>query len=286
MVGIMKEEIASRKKKDNGDEEARTVQAVERALTLIEILAEQEVPMSLGDLAEKADLKPSTAHRLLATLMARGFVDQDDDAKYRLSMKLFRIGNAATYATDVRKVAAPFMQELLEKCNETVNLAVLDRGEVVYIDQLESNNIVVVRMFARVGNRGPAYCTGSGKVLLAGLSDEEFERYLSKVEFKRFTTDTITDPRMLAREIERVRKDGYALDLGERDEGVRCVAAPIKNHEGRTVAALSVSGPSMRMTASYINNELAPIVKEIAERISARLGYLAKEDRHARSCLE
>jgi DNA-binding IclR family transcriptional regulator len=174
---------------------------------------------------------------------------------------------------DIKKVAAPFLQELLEQCNETVNLAVLDRGEVVYIDQLESTNIVIVKMFARVGNRGPAYCTGSGKVLLAGLTREEFNRYLSQTNLQRFTTDTITDPIMLSKEIERVRKDGYALDLGERDEGVRCIAAPIKNQEDRVIAALSVSGPSMRVTASFINNELVPLVIGLARRISEQLGW-------------
>jgi len=259
-------------------EDNKTVQSVERALSILEILADYGAPMHLGQISEQARLRPSTAHRLLGTLISCGFVEQDTESRYRLGLKVFRIGNAATYVTDIRQIAAPYMQELLERCNETVNLAVLDKGEVVYIDQLESNNIVVVRMFARVGNRGPAYCTGSGKVLLSGLSEEEFQRYLATTELVRFTTDTITDAKFLEREIERVRKDGYALDLGERDEGVRCVAAPIKNYEGRVVAALSVSGPSMRMTATYIINEMAPLVKETALRISERLGYQSVSD--------
>lgn len=254
------------------DDDSKTVQSVERALTIIEALAEYGVPVSLGDLAEKVNLKPSTVHRLLSTLIVRGFVVQDENSHYKLSMKLFHIGNSATYAIDIKKIAAPIMLELLDKCNETVNLAVLDHGEVVYIDQLESNNIVIVKMFARVGNHGPAYCTGSGKVLLAGLTPEELNRYICTSELQRFTSDTITDSDMLAKELARVRKDGYALDLGERDEGVRCIAAPIKNHEDQVVAALSVSGPSMRMTASYINNELTPMVTELAGRISEKLG--------------
>lgn len=257
---------------ENIGDDHKTVQSVERTLDIIEKLAEYGSPVSLSELAESVDLKPSTVHRLLGTLMFRGFVDQDEHSRYKLALKVYHIGNAATYSMDIKKLAAPFMHELLDLCNETVNLAVLDRGEVVYIDQLESTNIVIVKMFARVGNRGPAYCTGSGKVLLAGLTREEFARYLNKTELDRFTSDTITDPAMLAKEIERVRKDGYALDLGERDEGVRCIAAPIKNQEDQVVAALSVSGPSMRMTASYINNELVPLVKSLAARISLQLG--------------
>lgn len=258
--------------KNNGDD-SKTVQSVERALSLIEALADTKEPVSLGDLADKVDLKPSTVHRLLGTLMHRGFVEQDDLSRYKLAIKLFHIGNTVASATDLREVATPYMRELLESCNETVNLAVLEKGEVVYVDQLESNNIVVVRMFARVGSRGPAHCTGSGKVLLAGLNEDELSKYLAKAELQRFTSDTITDPAMLAKELRRVKKDGYALDLGERDEGVRCVAAPIKNHEGKAIAAVSVSGPSLRITPSYINNELSPMVREAALHISHKLGY-------------
>lgn len=256
----------------HGDE-SKSVQSVERALLIVEALAENGKPMTLGDLAQKVKLNPSTVHRLLATLMHRDFVDQDEYSRYKLAMKLFHIGNAATYAMDIKKIASPFMQELLEQCNETVNLAILDRYEVVYIDQLESNNIVIVRMFARVGKRGPAHCTGSGKVLLAGLSHQEISRYLARVELQKFTSETITDPSMLMKELENIRKNAYALDLGEREEGVRCVAVPIKNYEGRTVAALSVSGPSMRITNSYINNVLTPIVTDAGERLSHKLGY-------------
>lgn len=258
----------------NDIDESKTVQSVERALSIIEALADKGQPTGLGEIAEMVDLSPSTAHRLLNTLMVRGFVDQDSDSRYRLGIKLFRIGNAASYALDIKEIAAPFMRQLLEQYNETVNMAILDNNQVVYIDQLESNNIVVVKMFAKTGSRGPAHCTGSGKVLLAGLKGEEVDRFLKTVELTRFTPDTIIDPEMMARELERVRRDGYALDMGERDEGVRCVAAPVKNHEGRVVAALSISGPSMRMTASYINNELTQVVKETAAQISAKMGYL------------
>ncbi|HEX3010429.1 MAG TPA: IclR family transcriptional regulator [Syntrophomonadaceae bacterium] len=250
----------------------RTVQSVERTLDIIEALAEHDTPVSLSELAQTVNLNPSTVHRLLGTLMVRGFVDQDEHSHYKLSLKIYYIGNAATYSMDIRKIAAPFMQELWNMCNETVNLAVLDQGEVTYIDQLESNNIVIVKMFARVGSRGPAYCTGSGKVLLSGLTEDIFARYLNQTKLQKFTGDTITERVMLAKEIERVRKDGYALDLGERDEGVRCVAAPIKDQYNRIIAALSVSGPNMRMTASYVNNELVPLVKEMAGRISRQLG--------------
>lgn len=266
-------------KLQESNEDSKSVQSVDRALLILEALAEASRPLHLAELVQMVKLKPSTVHRLLATLIKHDFVEQDDRSCYRLSMKLYYMGNSATYAVDVKELARPFMHELLDRYNETVNLAILDRGDVVYIDQLESNNIVIVRMFARVGNRGPAYCTGSGKVLLAGLNQEEFSRYLKNVTLRGFTDDTITDPIRLAREMEKVRENGYALDLGERDEGVGCVAAPIKNREGRVVAALSVSGPSMRMTAPFLSNQLAPVLIGYADQISNKLGYADQIDR-------
>lgn len=266
--------------KSTENEDSKSVQSVDRALLILEALAEAARPLHLAELVQMVKLKPSTVHRLLSTLMKHDFVEQDDRSCYRLAMKLYYMGNSATYAVDIKELARPVMHDLLDRYNETVNLAILDRGEVVYIDQLESSNIVIVRMFARVGNRGPAYCTGSGKVLLAGLSEEEFSRYLRNVTLRGFTSDTITDPITLTREINRVKKEGYALDLGERDEGVGCVAAPINNREGRVVAALSVSGPSMRMAAPFLNNQLAPVIKTSANQISAKLGYKLTTDEH------
>ncbi|NLW91511.1 MAG: IclR family transcriptional regulator [Syntrophomonadaceae bacterium] len=254
-------------------EDSKSVQSVDRALLILEALTEASRPLHLAELVQMVKLKPSTVHRLLGTLIKHDFVEQDERSCYKLSMKLYYMGNSATYAVDVKELARPYMHELLDRYNETVNLAILDRGDVVYIDQLESNNIVIVRMFARVGNRGPAYCTGSGKVLLAGLDQDEFSRYLKNVSLRGFTADTITDPISLAREMDKVRENGYALDLGERDEGVGCVAAPIRNREGRVFAALSVSGPSMRMTAPFLGNQLAPVLRNYADLISAKLGY-------------
>lgn len=251
----------------------KSVQSLDRALNILEALADASQPMHLRELAQRVDLNPSTVHRLLATLQKHDFVEQDERSCYKLGMKLYSIGKAATYALDINELARPIMQDLLDRYNETVNLAILDHGEVVYVDQLESNNIVIVRMFARVGNRGPAYCTGSGKVLLAGLNEDEMARYLNTAVLQPFTSNTITDPAILIAELKRVKRDGYALDLGERDDGVGCVAAPIKNREGSVIAALSVSGPSMRMTAPFLNNQLAPALKDCAHQISLKLGY-------------
>lgn len=255
-------------------EDPETVQSVTRALHILAAMAEEGQPLALTDLAAKVGLKTTTVHRLLSTLIAHGFAEQDrSTARYYLGIKAFEIGNAALANMDIRTVARPFLKQLVEGLNETANLAILDRGEVVYIDQMESTNIVIVRMFARVGSRGPAHCTGSGKALLAGLADEELQPLLERMKLVRFTPQTLTDRRALLGELQRIRADGFALDRGERDEGVNCVAAPIYNAERRVVAAVSVSGPTARMGEEDMVSRVVPRVKEAAEGISARLGY-------------
>lgn len=256
------------------DGEGETVQAVTRALVLLEILAREDRAISLSELAKKAQLKPATTHRLLTTMMNRGFIEQDPvSLRYRLGIKTFEIGNAALNVNDLRTISRPFLKSLAQQTNETTNLAILDGAEVVYIDQLESTNIVIVKMFARVGSRGPAYCTGTGKVLLADLPEEELKKRLAKVEFIKFTEHTITDIDELIKALNQIRKQGYALDFSERDEGVICIAAPIRNFEKRVQAAISVSAPAQRMDRKRIETEILPLLLKAAQQISERLGF-------------
>ncbi len=259
---------------EKGQAEGSIVQSVERALTLIEILADEGAPMSITDIAKNVELKISTVHRLLATLINKGYVEKEaDSSKYKLSFKLLSLGQSSVYPIDLRAKARPFLEELVDRCNETANLSILDDGEVVYIDQVESTNIVIVKMFSTVGSRRQAHCTGSGKILLSFLSGEELDSILSTMELKRYTDETITDVEMLKKELERIRKQGYALDMGERERDMRCVAAPVIRHDGQPVAAISVSGPSTRITSYYLNNELIDIVQEVAKKLSLSLGW-------------
>ncbi|MCL6590206.1 MAG: IclR family transcriptional regulator [Firmicutes bacterium] len=254
--------------------EGETVQAVKRALLLLEILAKEAKAMSISELSKKSNLKLTTVHRLLNTMMSREFIEQDETTlQYRLGIKAFEVGNAALATNDLRMSAQPSLKQLAQQVNETTNLAVLDGSEVVYIDQLESTNIVIVKMFARVGNRGPAYCTGTGKVLLADLTPEEIRERFRNTQFIKFTPRTITNIEELLIALAKIREDGYALDFSERDEGVTCVAAPIRNYENRVCAAISVSGPAGRMTEERIRQEILPAVIQAANEISKRLGF-------------
>ncbi len=260
----------------NGEAEerdSRYVQSVERVFNILEIMAGEGAPITVTELAEKVHLKISTVHRLLSTLLHRGYVEQEEDNKYRLGLKLMEIGNSVLYYSDIRTVARPFLEELVDRCNETVNLAILDDTDVVYIDQVESKNLIIVKMLAQVGNRGPVHCTSSGKALVAFLPEEKVEETIARLDLAKYTNETITDLENLRKELKRVRADGYAVDWGEREEHVRCIAAPIFNHEGRAIASISISGPSTRITTYYMKNELVDLIQETAERLSHKMGY-------------
>lgn len=250
-----------------------TVQAVERALKILIVLAEAGTPLTLTQIRDKTDLNISTAHRLLHTLMNDGFISQDKDTgKYMLGLRTFEVGHAALYSMDIRTTARPFLQELVDRCNETANLAILDQDEVVYIDQIESLNMI--KIFARVGSRGPAHCTGAGKALLAQLTERELERFLqNRIPLQAYTDLTICDPAVFRQEMGRIRKNGYSLDNGELEDGVRCVAVPVLDFENKAIAAISVSGPDTRLTDPFIAERLIPEVMAAADKISERLGH-------------
>ncbi len=251
------------------------VQSVERTLRILELMAEKGHPMALSDISGQLNLKISTTHRLLRTLIIKGFAEQDPyTGKYQLGIKTFRIGNTALYNLDIRAVARPYLKQLVDKYRETANLAILDQGDVVYIDQVESERMV--KMIARLGSRAPSHSNAVGKVLLAGLSEAELERYLKVSRLHRYAPNTIVSAKELLREVERVKKCGYALDLEETEEGIRCVAAPIYNHLEKITAAAGISGPSSRITVAYLEKELMKAVKETARCISFKLGYMAK----------
>ncbi|TYO96205.1 IclR family transcriptional regulator [Desulfallas thermosapovorans] len=254
------------------ERKTKTVQSVDRSLAILEALARHREPIALTVLSVKLGLNISTVHRLLNTLIVAGFVEQEpNQGRYRLGLKTFEIGNAALYNLDIRSIAKPYLKELVDRCNETANLSVLNRGEVVYIDQVESPNIV--KMFAKPGTRGPAYCTASGKVLLASLPPGELNQIVKKNKFYKYTDRTITDSELFKKELAKVKQQNYAIDFGELEEGVQCVAAPVRNHEGKTIAAISVSGPATRISQSFPRAELIKLIIEAANRISLQLGF-------------
>lgn len=249
----------------------RGVQSVDRALAILETLAQKDSSIMLSNISAELKLNISTVHRLLNALMAHGLVEQDSQGRYRLGIKAFEIGNRALYSLDIRSIARPVLHQLVYDFNETANLAILDKYEVVYLDQVESSNII--KMLARPGTRAPAYCTGTGKVLLAFLNESRLNNYLHEVPLLPYTATTIIEPFQLRQELEQIRNQGFALDQGEREEDVRCVAAPVLNHKNSVIAAISISGPANRLPAELMSGKMATAVVSAANQVSRNLGY-------------
>lgn len=252
-------------------EKEHRIKSVAKALKIIDILAKDAGEMALGEIAEKMKMPKSTTHGLISTLCDFGYVDQSPfTGKYKLGFKLFELGNIVASRLEVKNVAAPYIQKLVEEMEETVHLTILDKGEVLYIDKRESQQSI--RIASRIGARLPAHCTGVGKVLLAFLPAEERKKIIAEKGLKRFTKNTITDPEALEAELAKVREQGYAFDNEEFMDGLKCVAAPIRDHTGKVCAAISISGPTSRLRGEKLNKAVEMVVS-VAAGISAELGY-------------
>ncbi|MEW9531538.1 IclR family transcriptional regulator [Microbispora sp. NPDC049125] len=238
-----------------------TVQSVDRALDVLEALSEHGGQAGLSEIAARTGLPYGTIHRLLQTLLARGYVRQESDRRYALGGALVRIGGVAERMLAVW--AEPYLAKLVESSGETANLAVLEGDFVVYVAQVPSPRRL--RMFAEVGRRVLPHSTAVGKALLADRPDAA--SVFRRTGLPRRTDRTLTTVGALLDELDAVRARGYALDLGEEESGVHCMAVPV--HDGaRTFAALSVSGPAERIDAIE-REELAAILRKVADDFGA-----------------
>ena len=247
-----------------------TVQSVERTLKIIEALSE-EYELGITDLSKRVGMGKSTVHRLISTLHATGYVLQTAEGKYMLSLKLFDIGNRVINHRSIRHEEKPFLERLAELTHETVNLAILENDCLVYIDRIES--MEPLRIGLEIGQGYSAHCTALGKIWLAFISPHELEGFLSRhTEWQRYTEHTIVDKDMLRKEVKQVRINGFAVEKEEYRAGVHCVAAPVFDHHNRIAAAVSVSGPSIRMLEDVMAERIQQVVT-ITAQISARIGY-------------
>jgi len=250
------------------------IKALDKALSVLEILLQKRSAMNMTELSKKLGLYPSTIHRILDTLKHWGYVEQDSHTqKYQLGLKALELGMAKLHQMDLAREATPYLKELVKQCNETVHLGVLEGGEVLYLAKEESSQ--TIRMISYVGKRAPLHCTGLGKVLLAYLPAEERKKILGEKVLPRLTENTITDKRELEKELNKVREQGFALDREENEKDVRCVAAPIRNYQGEVIAALSISSPIFRLDKNR-QNDLKKALIETSKNISKKLGYNGK----------
>jgi IclR family acetate operon transcriptional repressor len=246
------------------------VQSVDRTLDVLESLASRRGATGISELAQLVGLHVSTVHRLLATLVDRGYVRQDpESSRYHLGSRIFMLASAADVHLDLRLVARPYLERLMRNSGETANLVTMSEREVVYLDQVASMHLV--KMFTAPGMRAPLYCTGTGKLMLAYKPAPFIESVLS-APMKRFTAKTIVTKAALESELNAIRKNGYAIDDEEMEEGVRCLAVPIFDRRRQCVGALSVSGPTTRLTPERVH-KLAATARTVADELSRQLGF-------------
>lgn len=251
-------------------DEGSNIRALERGLAVLEALAMVDA-LSLSELARRVQLSTSTTSRVLETLRRRRFVTQTDDGLYRIGIRAFEVGAAYLQGTELHRAARPVMKTLAEALEETVNLAVLDSQEVVYVDQ-EVAGRSMVRMFTQIGARAPLYCTGAGKALLAWLPESEVRKRLGDEPLAPHTPHTLISKEAVVTQLRRIREQGYAFDDEEREVGVRCVAVPIRNQFGEVTATLSLSAPVSRLPDDKVK-PLADALVRSADDISLRLGW-------------
>lgn len=247
------------------------VQSVERALLLLNLLAKEQRDMQLTEISKKLDWPKSTVHGLLSTLREYEYISQSSETgKYGLGIRLFELGNVVARGWEIRSAALPHLQRLGKALSETVHLATDVNGEVLYIEKLDYAQ--GMRIVSETGARLPMHCSGLGKVLLAHKSPAEIKRIIRLRGLPAQTERTITTPERLMEELREVRENGYAIDDREIMDGLRCVAAPVRNSEGRVQYAVSVSALARNMEQPRLDATIREVTHAAAE-ISRAMGY-------------
>jgi IclR family transcriptional regulator, KDG regulon repressor len=250
-----------------------------KSMKILEMLVKND-ELGISDIAKQMELNRSNVHRILNTFVSLRYVEKNPvNNKYRPSLLLFEFGNLIIQRNELIKIAHPFLEELSE-LGETVNLAILDHNEVVYVDRVQCPQ--PLRTDINVGWRVPAYCTGVGKVQLAGLNENKLSDFLRVQKLVKRTPNTITSERVLRAHLKEVREQGFAIDNEELNLGIRGIAAPVRNHLADVIAGISVAGPSTRVTFEKLENFKKPLL-DIVLKISKRLGFKRDESDPGRS---
>ncbi len=252
---------------DAASEPRGGIQVIERMMTLLDVLSLHHDPVSLKQLALETRLHPSTAHRILAAMATAGFVERSDPGTYRLGIRLLELGNVVKSRISIREAAMPLMQQLHEQLGESVNLGVRQGDDIVYVERTSSGRSSI-RVVHLVGARAPLHVTAVGKLYLAEDGAQKLRDYVKRTGLPGYTPTSLTTLVTLEREIDKVRRHGVAFDNEEIEQGLRCIAAPVRDDNGELVGGLSVSAPAERHSPDW-----AGVVRETADAISRALGY-------------
>jgi len=243
------------------------VKVIEKGLLLLNVIGNSQEPLSLAEITKETGVPKTTTRRILSTLVDYNYLEYDANQKYKLGMQILKLGISMLNRNKIKTYAREYAKQLRDKTNLTVFVGVLDGFEIIYIEKVSAN----ITMVADVGYRAPAYCTAIGQVFLSDLREEDLEKLLGNNELIARTDRTITDRTVLKEKLQEIKRQGYAIDEREHRDEIRCIAAPIKDHTGKTVAAISVSS----VVSLYDENKMSEYinhVKETASQISERLG--------------
>ena len=255
------------------------VQTVEKALEIIELLTGNQYidGVSISELSKELDLGKSTVHRIIETMEAKGYIHQDNDTKkYHLSWKLFELGNSIPRRRNLFTMDTTLLQALCDKFQETVNMGVRVDDSVVTIHKINPTSSLIANL--QIGTREALHATAMGKALMSQMTREEIVKLLGTGPYEQFTSKTIKDVDQLTENINIIRGRGYSLDDEEYSAGLTCISVPLKNYRNEIVAAISISGATIRMTEDKLN-EIQKELKHVAERLSAYLGWQEEDGR-------
>jgi len=253
------------------DTEKQQTSGVVRTIAILECLAHCQ-STNLEHLSKQTKLPKATLLRFLNTLIGLGYVHRDPADQYSLTLKMFSVGSHGLEHIDLIGLANPVAQKLCDTLGETVHMGILEDDHAVYVLKKESS--YTIRMYSRVGKSIPLYCTGIGKIFLANMTDKEVDQYLSAINLKPYTPNTIKDAKTLKDELKHVRERGWATDEEEHEIGTLCIAAPVKDYTGKTIAAMSVSWPIFRFNRTEQERITKAITAECGN-LSRLLGYEA-----------
>ncbi len=251
-------------------------QSLERGLAILAEFSEDRPLLGISELARAVDLRRSTAHRYVATLATLGYLDQDPGTrKYRLGPRVLDLGFSAINSMDIREIAAPHLRQLSDETGHTVNLAILDGTDVVYIERCRTaqQGQREIDLNLHVGARLPAYCTAMGKAILAFLPEQRREETIAAIDFAPRGPNTITNPTAFRKELARIRAAGLAVNDEELAYGLRSIAAPIHSRSGEVVAALNLAVHRTMVSTDELIARVGPPVVRTAERISMGMGH-------------
>jgi len=241
----------------------RVIKSVLRATKILDYIGNNENEVRLTKISNDLEINMSTLHSIIATLEKAGYISQNsNNHKYSLGKKLFELGKVYEGKISFTDLARPFLEKLADKFDETVQLGVLSADKVLYIDKVESKHSL--RMTCQMGSKDELHSSATGKLLLAYLEEKEVDRLLKK-KLEKYTENTITERKKLKKELEKIEKQGFALDKEESEIGLNCAAAPVKDSSGKVIAAIGISTPTSRVSEAKLMEIKDNLIKEASD---------------------